>query len=67
MITTRRASIPLAALLLAGCGGDKGAPTAEQNRELDQAEQMLNEAPNDLEGIDEGALGETNAPPSAAE
>jgi len=52
----------LALLSLAACGGDSGAPTEEQNAELDRAEQMLNEAPADLSGIDDNALGGTSAP-----
>ena len=36
------------ALLLTACGEDRPpAPTAEENRQLDEAEAMLNEAGND--------------------
>ncbi|MFP5328577.1 MAG: hypothetical protein ACLGHC_00345 [Alphaproteobacteria bacterium] len=50
----------LALLSLAACSGDSGAPTEEQKAELDRAEQMLNEAPADLSGIDENALGDAS-------
>lgn len=43
-----RKSIVLIALLLTACGADRPpAPTAEENRQLDEAEAMLNEAGNE--------------------
>ena len=40
-----RKTIVLIALLLTACGEDRPpAPTAEENRQLDEAEAMLNEA-----------------------
>jgi len=47
----------LLALLLCGCG-DRTTPSAEQDRQLDNAAEMLDEAPNALGNIDENALGE---------
>ena len=45
------------ALLLAACG-DRSVPSAEENAQLDNAEEMLNSAPDALEGIDENAIGQ---------
>ena len=43
-----RKSVLLIALLLVACGEDRPpAPTAEENRQLDEAEAMLNEAGNE--------------------
>ena len=43
-----RKTIVLIALLLTACGEDRPpAPTAEENRQLDEAEAMLNEAGNE--------------------
>jgi len=40
--------VVLIALLLTACGEDRPpAPTAEENRQLDEAEAMLNEAGNE--------------------
>ena len=43
--------------LLTGCSGDPVVPTSEENRQLDDASQMLNEAPANLEAVDDGGLG----------
>jgi hypothetical protein len=43
-------------LLLAACSG-RSTPTAEENRQLNNAAEMLDVAPNMLENIDENALG----------
>lgn len=43
--------------LLASCGRGSDVPTAEENRQLDEAEQMLNEAPENLEAVDDYGLG----------
>ena len=43
--------------LLTGCSGDPAVPTSEENRQLDDASQMLNEAPANLEAVDDGDLG----------
>ena len=45
----------LLALLLAGCG-DRTTPSAEENRQLDNAAEMLNSAPAELSNIDENLL-----------
>jgi hypothetical protein len=48
----------LLAALLASCG-DKSMPSAEENRQLDNAAELLNSAPDELANIDENALGTT--------
>ena len=50
----------LALALLAGCQKDSSVPTAEENAQLDDAANLLNDAPADLEGVDDGGLGSTN-------
>jgi len=52
----------LALALLSACGNEADSPTAAQNAELDRAEQMLNEAPGGLAGIDANALGGPTQP-----
>jgi hypothetical protein len=56
----------LAPLMLTGCQRDPAAPTAEENRQLDEAANLLNEAPANLEAIDDGGLGATNDPDQPA-
>jgi hypothetical protein len=54
-------AIPFICLtLLAGCSADPTVPTSEENRQLDDASQMLNEAPANLEAVDDGGLGSAN-------
>jgi hypothetical protein len=55
--TPIRACGPFLFLLLASCGSDEGKPTAEQNRQLANADALLNSAPDSLSNIDENALG----------
>ena len=45
------------ALALASCS-DRSAPSAEENRQLDNAAEMLDAAPNELANIDENSLGD---------
>lgn len=52
-----RACGPFLGLLLASCSGANDTPTPEQNRQLANAEAMLNAAPESLSNIDENALG----------
>ena len=46
-------------MALAGCGGgsDDGSPTAEENRQLNEAAEMLDTSPDDLIPAEEAALG----------
>jgi hypothetical protein len=50
----------LVPLMLTGCQRDPGAPTAADNLQLDEAANLLNEAPANLEAIDDSGLGATN-------
>ena len=56
----KRALVPIAMLTLTSCQGDPAAPTAAENRQLDEAANMLNQAPANLEAIDDSALGAAN-------
>ena len=56
----RIASLIISLALLTGCGGDPTVPTGEENRQLDDASQMLNEAPANLDSVDDGGLGSAN-------
>jgi hypothetical protein len=53
----------LLVLLLAACG-NRTAPSAEENRQLDNAAEMLDAAPQTLGNIDSNALGpiDNNSP-----
>ena len=55
-----RTSLLLAILTLTACQRDADAPTAAENRQLDEAANMLNAAPANLEAIDDSGLGVTN-------
>ena len=50
----------LLAMLLVSCG-DRSTPSAEENRQLDNAAEMLNAAPGELANIDENTLGDAEA------
>jgi hypothetical protein len=55
-------AIPILCLaLLAGCSDDPAVPTTEENRQLDDASAMLNEAPANLEAVDDGGLNAANS------
>jgi hypothetical protein len=43
--------------MLLGACGDRTTPSAEQNRQLENASEMLDEAPKLLANVDENALG----------
>ena len=49
----------LLALLVASCG-DRSTPSAAENRQLDNAAEMLNAAPGELANIDENSLGDAD-------
>jgi len=57
----RKTGLILLTLTLTACQRDPAAPTAEENRQLDEAANLLDEAPANLEAIDDGGLGDTNA------
>jgi hypothetical protein len=48
----------LLALLLGSCD-HRSTPSAEENRQLDNAAEMLDSAPGELANIDENSLGQT--------
>jgi hypothetical protein len=54
------------AFLLASCG-DKSTPSAEENRQLDNAAELLNSAPDELANIDANALGPVDSDTAANE
>ena len=43
----------VAALLATACQGDDSAPSSEENRQLDTAENLLEDAPNQLQSVGE--------------
>ena len=53
---TSRILLACAAAALSACGGDSEAPSAEQDREMDSAAEMLDDAPNSLSRVDDGGL-----------
>jgi hypothetical protein len=61
-----RKSLLLALLALTACQRDPGEPTAAENRQLDEAANMLNEAPANLEAIDDSGLDAANRLEEAA-
>lgn len=44
------------ALLLGGCNQEPAGPTAEENSQLDDAANLLNEAPANLDAVDDMGL-----------
>jgi hypothetical protein len=46
--------------LLMACERNSATPTTEENRQLDEAERLLNEAPANLEAVDDFGLDEAN-------
>jgi hypothetical protein len=52
-----RACGPFLLALLLGACGSKTTPSAEENRQLDNAAEMLDAAPRSLGNIDSNALG----------
>jgi hypothetical protein len=61
-----RKSLLLALLALTACQRDPREPTAAENRQLDEAANMLNEAPANLEAIDDSGLDAANRLEEAA-
>ena len=53
----KTATLFLALALLTACSDDPAIPTDEENRQLDDASQMLNQASANLEAVDDGGLG----------
>ena len=71
---TLRTTLACAAFALsAACGSESETPSAEQNREMDSAAEMLDDAPNSLSAVDDGGLEQemeaqvgNSLPPNAA-
>lgn len=57
--STGWAALAAGAALLAACGDDSGAgsPTAEENAQLNEAAEMLDTSPDDLQAGEDVALG----------
>jgi hypothetical protein len=49
--------------LITGCSDDPAVPTSEENRQLEDASHMLNEAPANLDAVDDAGLGSANETP----
>jgi len=56
-----RYAVLIGLVLLGGCSREPVTPTAEENRQLDDVEQMLNEAPANLESVKDFGLGNNQA------
>ncbi|HET6942419.1 MAG TPA: hypothetical protein VFH89_09685 [Sphingomicrobium sp.] len=50
------APLVLALSLLAACERNPETPTAQESRQLDDAADLLNQAPGDLDAVDDRAL-----------
>jgi hypothetical protein len=48
-------------LCLTGCNRDPAVPTAEESRQLDDAANLLDQAPASLENVDDSAVAGDNA------
>lgn len=46
-----RVALAVALVSLSACGSDATEPSTEENRQLDAAENLLDEAPNELESV----------------
>ena len=59
--------LPLAALLVlaTACSREPPVPSAEENRQLDDAANLLDRAPANLESVDDSGLGEAGRPEDA--
>ena len=55
-----RVLIGFALVLLTGCDREPASPTAEENRQLDDAANLLNEAPANLDAVDDMGLEDNN-------
>jgi hypothetical protein len=46
----------LALMMLAACQREAAVPTSEENSQMDDAANLLDQAPADLEAVDDGGL-----------
>ena len=58
-----RTAALIALTLLAACNREQTVPTAQENRQLDDVETMLNEAPANLEAVHDFGIGDNQAAP----
>jgi hypothetical protein len=56
-----RVLIASAIVILGGCSREPATPTAEENRQLEDAANLLNEAPANLDTVDDMGLEGTNS------
>jgi len=52
----RRSMLIAATLVLAACAREDVVPTSEENAQMDDAANLLDQAPDDLEAVDDGGL-----------
>jgi len=52
----RRSWTILAVVALAACSRDAAVPTSEENMQMEEAANLLDQAPNALDAIDDGEL-----------
>jgi predicted small lipoprotein YifL len=57
----RRLMTILALLTLASCGREAAVPTSEENAQMEEAANLLDQAPDELDAIDDGELNAADA------
>ena len=57
----RRSTTILLLVTLAACSREAAVPTSEENAQMDDAANLLNQAPDELEAIDDGELNAADA------
>ena len=57
----RRLTTILALVTLAACGREAAVPTSEENAQMEDAANLLDQAPEDLDAIDDGGLNAADA------
>ena len=57
----RRAAIFSMLAVLAACGREAAVPTSEENAQMEDAANLLDQAPADLEAVDDGELNAADA------
>jgi hypothetical protein len=57
----RRLTTILALLALAACSREDAVPTSEENAQMEDASNLLDQAPNALDAVDDGGLNAADA------
>ena len=57
----RRSTTILVLVTLAACSREAAVPTSEENAQMEDAANLLDQAPDDLEAIDNGGLNAADA------